>query len=201
MSYCLGEGHAPTYRERKPIGWTPAYHSNFNALADAVETILPIFTNEKLYFNMWAPTDRKTLQFVQGVKWIQRNSATAAYTVSAVGNLTWGSLWIDGTKVQDFDFRLGGGTVTGTADVTNLIGDGNHTFLFMADKLGINYEGPWTVTVSLILNGVFDTSVPFWENLLNWVNSHPVETASIAGGSLAAVGGVILMSKRGKRRR
>lgn len=182
-----GEGHAPTYRERKPKGWTRLYHSDYLAVE---RKSYPIWHDVKLDLPLLA--SGAVLKGSAQVDYTNLISAKVIVSVSALVWPSWASLYLNGSKIQDFDFRLGSGSASKEIDVTSLILRGKNEFLFEVKKVSWVGWGTYAVTVDLVIEAETSSVSPPapWEMWPTWW------LYAAAGVGLVAVGGVILLRKR-----
>ena len=133
------------------------------------------------------------------VKYSSMQSATLQIFVNADVAPSWGNIAVNGVKVQDIDFRYGGGQVELSVDITSRILQGSNVFtLVMQSTPGIG-EGPWVVTVNLYINGTNVSVTDDWfANMMEWVKSNPLV---FVGVGLGAAGVALLVAKKFKKKR
>lgn len=180
-------GHAPTYRERKPIGWTSLYHSDY--LLASTESY-EIWYLLRRHLDVWSagfPT--------MGTAKVEYTGLISARVIATVIAGVWPStakLFLNGTMIRDYNFNLGGGSVTDIIDVTNLIFIGRNEFSFVIEKVPWVGWGDYLLTVDLVIDAESSNvePPPPWDTWPTW-------WPFAAGGlGLAAAGGIILMKKR-----
>lgn len=151
----------------------------------------PIWTNAIIDVPIWSVGNHSVR--TTNLKWELLNSARLTIVVQAVAWPSWAALYLNGNKIQDFDFRLGSGSVNVEIDVTDAVRQGPNEFLFDITKTSWIGWGPYTLTVDLVLDGDFDDPTPPQEPWPEWWPYAAV------GGGLAFVGIVLAMKGKVKR--
>ena len=196
--YDSGEGHAPSYRERKPQSWSAAYHSDYLKAFVVGAQSFPIWSQRRLHMDAW--NNGFSITRTMPLTWRILNSVKLVYTISAEVWPSWAELTVDGSTIKYFDFRLGSGVIAEIIDITNLITawQGKHEFVFNCHKTSLVGWGDYVVTVDIVLDGDFDPPIiPVWEQIIQWITDHPLETAGIG---LAVAGVAIYAVKRRQKR-
>lgn len=205
-TYDSGEGHAPSYRERKPIGWTTMYHSDYlKAFATPLEeTPYTFFSGTKIvigFFGGSVPIQKSKI-----VSWDKvKTQVTAArlginaHTDTSISNYT---VYMNDDQIYRKDFGVNQFDDNPSVDVTNSLINGSN-------KIGVTFEiplHPATFTITVTLYVEFTGITPgggedWWGDIVQWITDNQLTVAGIAGVGLAAVGAVIITRKRGRRRR
>ena len=202
-----GESHVPTYRERKPQAWSRFYHGDY-LLAFPMETIARIiWSDSKISLGLWDGV--KSLPSRETVSWdsnkTQIQSANLVVSASVIqyawpGGSCGLAILMNGVKAAEKSWLAADiSPYSARVDVSSYLRNGLNEFEAKFDKLPV-LIGDRVLNISATLEITYGGEVPpdppWWENLINWVTEHPLETAAAASIGMVAVGGVMLLKKK-----
>lgn len=190
-----GEGHAPSYRERKPHIWSGFYHDNYALGVSALE-LMPFVLWNNARIDLGILDGMRSLKRNQSVLWDSTKTSilNAVIALSADSDSFLGSalmvVYLNGNVIDSNQWALNGSYIK-RIDVLPMLYNGANTFEVTYEKNPVINPSA-TLIVSATLEVEFAGETPSG-GLPDWL------PYALIGAGVAVIGGTILFKKKGRR--